>query len=125
MTLYANGDSNAEAVLLQEILKKNMENGTYVKNGQIARLSYVQLYSSPDGQQNDNDNKVGQVRDGGTSGDGITVGLGLGLAAAGAAFVVIVGVFYTRRKQDQHQDDENTTMPPIVDSYANLGEVDP
>jgi hypothetical protein len=120
MTLYADGDSNAEAVLLQAILEKNMENGTYV-NGQIARVSYVQLDASPNGQQNDIDGS--QVRDGGGSGDGITVGLGLGLAAAGAAIVAIAGVLYTRR--NKFQDDENTTMPPNVNSYSNLEEANP
>jgi hypothetical protein len=116
ITLYANGDSNAEAVL-QEILKKNMEDGTYV-NDQITSVSYVELDPSSDGPQNDGDNDVSRVRSGGGSGDGgITVGLGLGIAAAGAAIVVIAGILYTRRKK--LQEDETTTMSPNVNSYAD------
>jgi hypothetical protein len=117
MTLYANGNSNTEAVLLQDILIQNMEDGTYV-NGPIARVSYAQLDPSPDGQQNESDNDVNQVRDSGGSGDGSTVGLGLGLAIAGAAIVVTAGVLYTRRKKSQ--TDHDATVPPILNSYLNL-----
>jgi hypothetical protein len=119
MTLYVNGDLNAEAALLQNILNKNMEDGTYV-NGQIARVSYVQLDPSPDGQQND----VSQVRDGGGTGDGLTVGMGLGVAAACAAVAFIAGVVFSRRRK-KSQNDENTTLSPNVNSYSNFGETDP
>jgi hypothetical protein len=116
ITLYANGDSNAEAVL-QEILKKNMEDGTYV-NDQITSVSYVELDPSSDGPQNDGDNDVNQVRSGGGSGDGITVGLGIGLAAAGGAIVAIAGLLYSRRRN--FQEEETTTTSPNGNSYSNV-----
>jgi hypothetical protein len=116
ITLYANGDSNAEAVL-QEILKKNMEDGTYV-NDQITSVSYVELDPSSDGPQIDGDNDVNQVRSGGGSGDGITVGLGIGLAAAGGAIVAIAGLLYSRRRN--FQEEETTTTSPNGNSYSNV-----
>jgi hypothetical protein len=120
MTLHANDNSNTEAVLLQDVLIQNTEDGTHVDDP-IARVSYVQLDPSPDGQQNESDNEVNQVRDSKGSGDGLTVGLGLGLAIAGAAIVVTAGVLHIRRKKSQNDDD--TTVPPILNSYLFLDPV--